>query len=169
VKGEKVMDWKNKTVLVAGSGKSGIGAVDLLKKVEASVILYDGNEKLDKEEIRSRLKDGSDVEIILGELPDEVIAKTDIMILSPGIAIDAPFVLEVKKAGVSVWGEVELAYVIGKGKLVAITGTNGKTTTTALVGEIMSAYYKKVDVVGNIGNPYTTTAWESDEDTVTVA
>ncbi len=73
------------------------------------------------------------------------------MVLSPGIAIDAPFVNAVREAGVPIWGEVELAYVVGKGKLAAITGTNGKTTTTALVGEILAAYYEDVDVVGNIG------------------
>ena len=163
------MDWKEKRVLVAGSGKSGIGAAELLKKVGASVTIYDGNKDLDKYEILSKLKDNSGVKVVLGELPEDVIKESDLMILSPGIAIDAPFVLEVKEASVPIWGEVELAYVIGKGKLAAITGTNGKTTTTALVGEIMAAYYEHVDVVGNIGNPYTTTAFESEEDTVTVA
>lgn len=107
--------------------------------------------------------------MILGELPKTVVSHMDLMILSPGIAIDAPFVNEVRAAGVPIWGEVELAYVTGKGKVVAITGTNGKTTTTALTGEILAAYYKKVDVVGNIGIPYTDTALDSTEDTVTVA
>ncbi len=163
------MNFKDKVVLVAGSGKSGIGAANLLKKVGASVIIYDGNEALDKDSILSKVEDGKNVQVILGELTDDTINKTDLMILSPGIAIDAPFVIKVKEAGIPVWGEVELAYIVGKGKLAAITGTNGKTTTTALVGEIMSAYYKHVDVVGNIGNPYTTTAFDSDDDTVTVA
>lgn len=163
------MNWNEMTVLVAGSGKSGIGATDLLKKVGATVIIYDGNEKLNKDDVLARLQDDSDVEVVLGELPENIIAKVDLMILSPGIAIDAPFVLEVKEAGVPIWGEIELAYVIGKGRIAAITGTNGKTTTTALVGEILADYYEHVDVVGNIGNPYTTTAFESDEKTVTVA
>lgn len=163
------MELKDKQVLVAGSGKSGIGATDLLKKVGANVIIYDGNDKLKKEDILSKLDDAGDVEVVLGELTGEVISKVDLMILSPGIAIDAPFVLKVKEAGIPIWGEIELAYVIGKGKIAAITGTNGKTTTTALIGEIMAAHYSKVDVVGNIGNPYTTTAFDSDDDTVTVA
>lgn len=163
------MNWNEKTVLVAGSGKSGIGAADLLKKVGASVIIYDGNKELNIENVLSKLEDSSGVQVVLGELPREVIEKSDLMILSPGIAIDAPFVLDVKTAGVPIWGEIELAYVIGKGRLAAITGTNGKTTTTALVGEIMAACYKNVAVVGNIGNPYTTTAFSSDDDTVTVA
>ena len=163
------MDWKNKKVLVAGSGKSGIGAADLLKKVGADIVIYDGNEKINKGDVLAKLQNADNVEVIIGELSKEVINSVNLMILSPGIAIDAPFVNEVRNAGVPIWGEVELAYVISKGKLVAITGTNGKTTTTALVGEIMAAYYKDVKVVGNIGNPYTTTAFEATDDTVTVA
>ena len=163
------MDWKNKKVLVAGSGKSGIGAADLLKKVGADIVIYDGNEKINKGDVLAKLQNADNMEVIIGELSKEVINSVNLMILSPGIAIDAPFVNEVRDAGVPIWGEVELAYVISKGKLVAITGTNGKTTTTALVGEIMAAYYKDVKVVGNIGNPYTTTAFEATDDTVTVA
>ena len=163
------MDWKEQTVLVAGMGKSGIAAANLLKKVGADIILYDGNEKLSPEEILNKLEEKDNVSVILGTLPQNIIESSDLMILSPGIAIDAPFVNQVRDAGVPIWGEIELAYVIGKGKVVAITGTNGKTTTTALVGEIMKTYYDKVDVVGNIGNPYTTTAFYSENDTVTVA
>ncbi len=163
------MEWNKKKVMVAGSGKSGIGAADLLKKLGATVIIYDGNEKLNKEDVLAKLKDSKDVEVILGELEDSVIDNIDLMILSPGIAIDAPFVNKVREKGVPIWGEIELAYVVAKGKLAAITGTNGKTTTTALTGEILAAYYSHVDVVGNIGNPYTTTAFDTDEDSVTVA
>ena len=163
------MELKDKKVLVAGSGKSGISATDLLKKIGAKVTIYDGNENLDKAAVLSKLEDQTDVEVILGELEETVIKDTDLMILSPGIAIDAPFVNTVREAGVPIWGEVELAYVVGKGKVAAITGTNGKTTTTALVGEILAAYYKDVDVVGNIGTPYTQTVFDSTDDTVTVA
>lgn len=163
------MELKNKKVLVAGSGKSGIGATDLLKKIGAEVTIYDGNQDLDKEEVLSKLEDREEVQVVLGTLPKEVIAHTDLMILSPGIAIDAPFVNEVRDTGVPIWGEVELAYVAGKGKVAAITGTNGKTTTTALVGEILASYYEKVNVVGNIGIPYTHTVFDSTDDTVTVA
>lgn len=163
------MILKDKNILVAGSGKSGIGATDLLKKIGANVTIYDGNEKLVKEDILAKLEDSEHVKVVLGELTEDVIKNTDLMILSPGIAIDAPFVVKVRDANVPIWGEVELAYRVGKGRIAAITGTNGKTTTTALVGEILARYYKKVDVVGNIGNPYTNTAFQADEDTVTVA
>ena len=68
-----------------------------------------------------------------------------------------------------IWGEVELAYQMGKGKVLAITGTNGKTTTTALLGEIMKAYSDSVFVVGNIGNAYTGAALDTQEDSYVVA
>lgn len=82
---------------------------------------------------------------------------------------DLPFVVRMQETGIPIWGEIELAYVCGKGKVVAITGTNGKTTTTALTGEIMKAYYDSVFVVGNIGLPYTQYAMQMRDDTVTVA
>lgn len=165
----KIMELKGRTIIVAGSGKSGIGAAKLLVNVGAEVILYDGNEKLDKAEIATRISEDNTIEVVLGELPQEVIDRADLMILSPGIAVDAPFVNTVRDCGVEIWGEVELAYRVGRGRLAAITGTNGKTTTTALVGEILASYYEKVDVVGNIGTPYTSTALDSSDDTVTVA
>jgi UDP-N-acetylmuramoylalanine--D-glutamate ligase len=71
--------------------------------------------------------------------------------------------------GIAIWGEIELAFYFAKGRVVAITGTNGKTTTTALTGEIMSSYFSDVKVVGNIGIPYTSMALETKEETVTVA
>lgn len=125
------MEWNKKKVMVAGSGKSGIGAADLLKKLGSTVIIYDGNEKLNKEDVLAKLSDREDVKVILGELEDSVIDNIDLMILSPGIAIDAPFVNKVREKGVPIWGEIELAYVVAKGKLAAITGTNGKTNNNS--------------------------------------
>ena len=74
-----------------------------------------------------------------------------------------------REKGIPVWGEIELAYVCGKGDVLAITGTNGKTTTTSLLGQIMKNYKDSVFVVGNIGNPYTSIVPETKEDTVIVA
>lgn len=158
----------DKKYLVAGTGISGVSAANLLLKIGAEVTIYDGNDKLDKEEILSKLIK-NDVKIILGELGEDVINNTDIMVLSPGIAIDAPFVNKVRNSGVEIWGEIELAYRFSKGKLIGITGTNGKTTTTALTGEIMKNYFESTFVVGNIGIPYTRTALDTKEESVTVA
>lgn len=160
---------ERKKYLVAGSGISGIGAVKLLSNQNADVTIYDGNDKLKEADIREKLQGLPDVKIVLGKLPEKVIDETDIMILSPGIPIDAPFVNKVRDKGVHIWGEVELAYRFGAGRVIGITGTNGKTTTTALVGEIMQRYFESVYVVGNIGTSYTSMADRFTEDTVAVA
>lgn len=169
----------NKRYLVAGTGISGIGAAKLLLKKGAEVTLYDGNDKLDKNEILKKLSPGDkeveennaseNADIVLGELTEDVLDNTDVMILSPGIAIDAPFVNKVRDRGITIWGEIEIAYRMSKGRIIGITGTNGKTTTTALTGEIMKNYFAKTFVVGNIGIPYTGVALDTDDDTVTVA
>ena len=163
------MDMKNKKVLVFGSGISGIGAGKLLEQVGASVVLYDGKERLDKEVLKAQLGDDTKAEIILGELSEEVMETLDLVVMSPGVPTDLPVVLKMRDMGIPIWGEVELAYTYGKGDVLAITGTNGKTTTTALLGEIMKNYKESVFVVGNIGNPYTAAALEMREDSVAVA
>lgn len=164
------MDLRNKRVLVAGTGISGIGAAGLLWKVGACVILYDSNDQLDHEEIRGRFEsvDG-ELTIITGMLTGEVIQFLDLCVLSPGIPTDVSFVCQLRAGGVKLWGEVELAYHYSRGTIAAITGTNGKTTTTALTGEILRAYTDSVYVVGNIGNSYTGAALLTREDSMIVA
>lgn len=163
------MKLEGKNVLVFGSGISGIGAADFLKQVGANPIIYDGNEELDREEIRSRMKDGAGTKVILGELSEEEMDRLDLVVLSPGVPTDLPVVKSLKARNLTIWGEVELAYQMGKGRVLAITGTNGKTTTTAMLGKIMEDYLDSVYVVGNIGTPYTSVALDMKEDTVTVA
>lgn len=163
------MEVTGKKVLVFGSGISGIGAVKLLEDHGAEVILYDGNDKLDKVAMKEQLGDGVKAEIILGEFPEKLIETLDIAVLSPGVPTDLPVVNAMRDKKVAVIGEVELAYAFGKGDVLAITGTNGKTTTTTLLGEIMKAYKEHTYVVGNIGNPYTVAARQMEEDAVAVA
>ena len=163
------MEVTGKKVLVFGSGISGIGAVKLLEDHGAEVILYDGNDKLDKVAMKEQLGDGVKAEIILGEFPEKLIDTLDIAVLSPGVPTDLPVVNAMRDKKVAVIGEVELAYAFGKGDVLAINGTNGKTTTTTLLGEIMKAYKEHTYVVGNIGNPYTVAARQMEEDAVAVA
>lgn len=163
------MEIQGKRVLVVGSGKSGIGAVSLLNAVGAVPVLFDGNEKLDPEEIRLRAGGRKDLDIYVGSVPEEEKKQIVLVVISPGVPVDAPFLTEYRERGIPVWGEIELAYTFARGKIAAITGTNGKTTTTTLVGQIMEAYYSSVFVVGNIGNPYTEAALLTREDSVTVA
>ena len=158
-----------KNVLVFGSGISGIGACRLLEQVGKEVILYDGNASLDADKIREQMGSDSSVKVVLGELSEEIIDNLELVVMSPGVPTDLPIVNCMREKRIPIWGEIELAYFYGKGDVLAITGTNGKTTTTALLGEIMKNYKESVYVVGNIGNPYTTVALDMTEESVAVA
>lgn len=163
------MNLQGKKVLVFGSGKSGIGAAELLGQVGAEPVIYDGNADLDKEAVVHKVKHCKDISVYAGELPEEVRKALDLVVLSPGVPTDIPIVKSFYEQGLPVWGEVELAYRTGKGRVLAITGTNGKTTTTALLGKIMRDAEDSVFVVGNIGTPYTSKALEMKPNSITVA
>ena len=163
-----MLEWKDKKILIVGTGISGIAAAKLLDKL-ARVVLYDANDKLMEAEVRKKLPEDFAGSIALGAMTEEVKQGLDYVVLSPAVPTDLPDVLDLKKRGVTILGEIELAYQYAKGDIVAITGTNGKTTTTALVGEIMRNYFESVHVVGNIGIPYTERAPLMTEDSVTVA
>ena len=163
------MEFSNKKVLVFGTGISGIGAADLLTAKGAAVVLYDGSDKVDKEAVASRLQMPQKTKIVLGELGEDVMDTLDMVVLSPGVPTDLPVVLKMKEKQIPVIGEVELAYQTGAGSVYAITGTNGKTTTTALLGKIMGEYYPETYVVGNIGTPYTSVSAGMTGQAVTVA
>ena len=161
---------EGRNCLIIGSGISGIGAATLLANFGAKITLYDGNEKLNPEEIAAKLPQGVSAKCIVGELPKEVEEATEALILSPGVPTDIPLVVRMRERGIQVLGEIELAYLAEKGTVAAVTGTNGKTTTTTLLGEIMKAYLgeEKTFVVGNIGNPYTLEVLKTSKDSVTV-
>lgn len=160
-------------VLVVGTGKSGIAATQLLLRTGKMPVLFDSNAELDKDEILGKLSLSGDekkqVEIVLGDLTEEEKKELSGVVLSPGVPTDTEFVNDLRNRGLLISGEIELAFEQEKGAVLAITGTNGKTTTTTLLGEIMNATGKKTFVVGNIGNPYTLEAEKTDADSVTVA
>ncbi len=156
-------------VIVAGTGVSGIAAAKLLLEIGGEVVLYDANEALDAEELKGKFKKNAKVTVVLGELKRTDLVGVEMCIVSPGVPMDSAFVATIVDAKIPIWGEVELAYQFAKGKLAAITGTNGKTTTTALTGEILKAHFENVFVVGNIGIPYTEIALQTEDDSVTVA
>ena len=166
----KASEISGKKVLVIGTGLSGVGSVRLLHQVGAVPVMLEENTKVTKEDIVKKLneEDRENTEIIIGEISDEVLDELVLVVPSPSVPLDAPTVLRIKEKNIPIWSEIELAYNFAKGKLVAITGTNGKTTTTTLVGEIMKAHFKSSYVVGNIGVSYAESALEMKEDTVTV-
>lgn len=165
------MMLQGKKVLVIGTGISGIGAAGLLFRMGAHPVLFDENEKLAPKEIRDKLpEDGREqIAVYTGVLPEDIQNQIELVVPSPGVPCDTGLAALYRERKVPIWGEIELAYAASKGRLAAITGTNGKTTTTSLVGEILKEQYRDVFVVGNIGNPYTMEALKMTEETVTVA
>ena len=163
-------DLKGKKVLVIGSGLSGVGSVNLLNKVGALPVVLEENTKVTEDDIRNKLheEDREGTRIIVGTISDEDLLDIALTVPSPAVPLDAPTVMRIKDKNIPIWSEIELAYNFAKGKMIAITGTNGKTTTTTLVGEIMKAHFGKAYVVGNIGVSYAESALEMDESCVTV-
>ena len=163
------MDIQGKKVLVYGAGKSGIAAVGLLSRINTDIVLFDGNKDTDIELLRSQLPKDIDVHIMVGVIPNNVRKNIEVVVLSPGVPTDLPDILQFADDGIPVIGEIELAYMFSKGDIIAVTGTNGKTTTTSIIGEILKEYFKSSFVVGNIGIPYTEMVSKTKDNSVTVA
>ena len=162
--------FKGQKCLVIGSGISGVGAVSMLGHMGADITLFDGGDKITQEELEAKVPQGVQAKCYVRQLPEELLSRIEVAVLSPGVPTDIPLVQELKTRGTRIIGEIELGFLAEQGRVAAITGTNGKTTTTTLVGEIMKANMgpEKVFVVGNIGNPYTLEAEKTGPDTVTV-
>ena len=147
------MEYNGKKALVCGMARSGIAAAKLLNRLGARVTLQDMKKR---EEISADVLalEGEGIALYTGANPDEIACAQDLIVLSPGIPCDLPFIAAAENAGIEVISEVELAYRLTPCPITAITGTNGKTTTTTLTGEIMKTAYSGTAVVGNIGIPY---------------
>ena len=147
------MEYNGKKALVCGMARSGIAAAKLLNRLGARVTLQDMKKR---EEIAADVLalEGEGIVLYTGANPDEIACAQDLIVLSPGIPCDLPFIAAAEEAGIEVISEVELAYRLTPCPITAITGTNGKTTTTTLTGEIMKTAYSGTAVVGNIGIPY---------------
>ena len=165
IRGESYREsLKGRNVLVVGLGKSGKAAVKALVSCGACVSVQDSAsaDRIDGEFLK--YMDEANVKTYLGKVPDDMSA-FDMLVMSPGVPLTLDFIRDAKDAGAEVIGELELAYRVGRASFAAITGTNGKTTTTTLVGEIFKAAGLDPAVVGNIGNPVVTEALgTSDED-----
>ncbi|MCI8804578.1 MAG: UDP-N-acetylmuramoyl-L-alanine--D-glutamate ligase [Clostridiales bacterium] len=162
------MNFKGKKVLIVGMARSGISAAILLKKLGACVIVSDSKTE-DKISDEVLMLKAYDISLYLGKNPDDIIKEQDLIILSPGVPSDLPFISEAEKNNIVVWSEVELGYRLCPCPVIAITGTNGKTTTTSLVGEIFRNYKKNTEVVGNIGIPFTEKVLSLDDRSFAVA
>ncbi len=141
-----------KNVLLIGLAKTGVSTIKYLSKMGSNVVVNDIKTKEDLKEILEDLKEIENIEYILGK-HIENIENIDLVVVSPGVPLDLPFIKNIKEK-VEIIGEVELSYRLSNlPKIIGITGTNGKTTTTSLVSSIFKEAKEDVFTVGNIGNP----------------
>lgn len=162
------MELKGRKTLVLGAGRSGMAAARFLAERGAVVALHDKKDVEQWPEAAKSLKAELGVGLIGGHLPSWLLDQIDLVVISPGVPTNTIPARYVDRKDGEVIGEVELAYRFMKGRIVGITGSNGKTTTTTLVGELLRNSGLKVQVGGNIGTPLLSLAESSDEDTWTV-
>lgn len=150
-------------IIIVGLGKTGFCVLDYFVNQDVNIQVFDSKTDYDSDKI-AKLSSNKNVIFNLGKNPtgDE---EADMVVMSPGISLDLEFVKKFISRNIEVTGEIELSYRYGKGRFVGITGTNGKTTTTTLVGDIFKAYKSDTKVVGNIGYPALEQAVVSDADT----
>ena len=152
------MEYGDKHILVLGAGASGIGASWVLAQVGAHVVLNDYKPVTLPAAEEERLVSAG-VEIITGRQDESLLDGVDRIVISPGISLDIPIVKAAQARGIDVVSEVELAYEISKSPIVAVTGTNGKTTTTTLLTKVLEGSGKPVRVGGNIGDSLSEVAY----------
>jgi UDP-N-acetylmuramoylalanine--D-glutamate ligase len=154
------MELKNKRVLVVGLGRSGVAAALFLQDHGARVVVSDTKSEAQlQKEISLLLERGISLET--GQHSERTFRDQDLIVVSPGVPSDQPQLQHARALGIPVIGEVELAFRFLQGRIIAITGSNGKTTTTTLVGEILSKSGRKTLVGGNIGTPVISLAEKS--------
>jgi UDP-N-acetylmuramoylalanine--D-glutamate ligase len=147
-----MMELKNKRVLVVGLGRSGVASAFFLQEQGAKVAVSDTKTEAQLQHEVAQLLDRG-ISIEAGRHGERTFRDQDLIVVSPGVPPDQPQLQHARTLGIPVIGEVELAFRFLQGKVLAITGSNGKTTTTTLVGEILSKAGKKTLVGGNIGTP----------------
>jgi len=161
------MDVKGKRVLVVGLGKSGVASAQFLAARGARVTVSDTRSQNElKTQIPALLDRGIAVET--GVHGERTFRDQDLIVVSPGVPSDLPQLVRARAQGIRVIGEIELAAHFLKGKIVAITGSNGKTTTTTLCGELIASASQRTLVGGNIGTPVILLVDDSTDDTVNV-
>jgi UDP-N-acetylmuramoylalanine--D-glutamate ligase len=160
------MELKNKRVLVVGLGKSGLAAARFLKSKGARVTVSDARPATLIAELPVLLDEGISVEA--GSHGLLTFRRQDLIVVSPGVPANVPELKQVRAMGMRIIGEMELGAAFLEGEIVAITGSNGKTTTTTLVGEILKASGRPLLVGGNIGTPVTEMVASTTPDTWSV-
>ena len=157
------LDWKQKHVLVIGAGISGFAAARLARRFGAEVTLSDAKSEAELEKLGddfSKLRELG-VTLVFGPQQETMLEGVDLVIVSPAVPVRIPLLQAACARHIKVMSEVELAYDIAESPICAVTGTNGKTTTTTLLGLLLKTHYEKVGVGGNIGVPLSEVALET--------
>lgn len=162
----KQTELHGRNVCVLGFGRSGKSAIDALISLGANITLTT-NEVIVDEDTRRRLNN-EDVDIIDGHHPLSILNDTELIVKNPGVPFTIPFLQEAIKRDIPIITEVDLAGLIAKCPIIGITGTNGKTTVTHLIGEFLLAAGKRPILCGNIGYPASQAALEATEDDIMV-
>ena len=158
----------DKVYLIIGMARSGVAAAKLLADRGVTVRVNDMKTREALGEALKPLEGLKSIEWHLGEAPETLLHGVGTMVISPGIPYEADIVQTALSQGIEVIGEIELSARLNKGRLIAITGTNGKTTTTTLTGEIFKSAGLTTHVVGNIGYPFAAVAGTTGPDDVVV-
>ena len=162
------MDFTNMNVLVVGVGISGNAVAKVAKKMGAEVTLSDSKAEADIKYDLQELRDIG-IKLVFGKQDNSLLDGVDMVILSPAVPVRVPLVQEAYKRNIKVTTEVEVAYKLAKSPILAVTGTNGKTTTVTLLGQLMRTRYPNTGVGGNIGIPLCEEVLKAGEDSCTVA
>lgn len=162
------MKIQGRKVLVMGAGRSGVEAARFLAQRGGVVALHDKQDVEDWSEAARSLKASHNVGLMTGQVPSWMLDQIDLVVISPGVPTNTVPARYVDRKDGEVIGEIELAYRFLKGRIVGITGSNGKTTTTALVGELLKNAGLKTQVGGNIGTPLLSLTDTSTDDGWTV-
>ncbi|NLW21260.1 MAG: UDP-N-acetylmuramoyl-L-alanine--D-glutamate ligase [Clostridiales bacterium] len=165
---EAVKQYAGKTVLVAGAARSGLAATQLLLALGARVLLHDDKPLTAFDSLPQELLRHERLELLLGQPALPLLARAQVLLISPGIPVDSPLVLAAREAGLPVTGELAFAAGCATQRLLAVSGTNGKTTTVSLLGEIFNQAGLVAQVAGNIGYPLSAAVLRAREEEVLI-
>lgn len=161
------VDYSKNNILVIGLGRSGKAASLKLKSLGATVLASDTSEKHEMKQGAAELEK-SGISVRLGKQEEGLLDGIDLIVVSPGVPSRVPVLEAARRRGIPIWSEIELAYRLTGKPIIAITGTNGKTTTTTLAGKVFEAAGRKPAVAGNIGTPLVTAVDNEDVETMVV-
>lgn len=163
------MSYENQNITVFGLDRSGLAVVKLFDELGANLLVTDLKSE---DELRNQVDElrGRSIEYVLGGHDEWCLEKADLIVISPGVPLDIPILREARTRGILIIGELEIASSVCSCPIVAITGTKGKSTTTSLIGEMLSAseQFANVHVAGNIGVPLSQVVSKTSSDDIAV-